>query len=273
MGGFNSNRNQVKSQVGQGGWAPPTGAVAFGGELQVTDIANGVVAAGVSFYLENPGPFLTWLDMLTTQAIAQMEQSIVTTFTPVARQQAIDFAKGVISTLLQGRNPGEQFTNLFHFNFKAGVSQFSGQNTQWVPDISPGGLGGLITHGDTGGHEEPYGPYIPSWCPYVGFRYNPAVGTVPHPSPPTLHRVQWVGTTWYHQPSNQPGVWHQWDNQVPPHLLRTFRETGRDANFVYLRDQTPGSNLELALGADRQFYHYTDGIPGWHPDTQGHWQA
>jgi len=179
MGGFVSNRDQIESGIQQGGWAPPTGAVAFGGELQVKDIANGLVAAGVSFYLDDPAPFLDWLEALTTNAISQMEQSIVASFTPVAKQQAIDFAKGVISTLLQGRNPGEQFIDVFHFNFKAGVAQFNGQNTQWVPNVSVESIGNLITSGDTGGHEEPYGPFIPWWCACVGFRYNPSVGSQP----------------------------------------------------------------------------------------------
>ena len=268
--GFNSNRGQIEGQITQGGWSPPNGAVAFGGELQVQDIANGIVAAGVSFYLDNPGPFLAWLDDLTTQAVIQMEQSIAQSFTPVARQQAIDFAKGVISTLLQGRNPGEQFTNLFDFNFKAGVAQFSGQNTQWVPNVSAGGLGSLITSGDTGGQEDPFGPYIPSWCPYVGFRYNPSVGSQPQPQ--QLQRIQWIGNngTWFNE--HQPG---RWDELLSPqnHVVRSYAETGRDNSFVYLKDQTIGSFLETALGTTQQFYHYTNGVPGWHPTINGYWKA
>ncbi|MBV8611858.1 MAG: hypothetical protein JO034_31000, partial [Singulisphaera sp.] len=98
-----TNRGDVENQVRQGGWA-----VAFGRELTETDLEEGAVAAGVSIFTDNPGPVLAWLDELISQSLAQMGTSIATTFAHVARQQAEQFAKGVITSLLQGRNDGEK---------------------------------------------------------------------------------------------------------------------------------------------------------------------
>ena len=87
-------------------------------------------------------------------------------------------------------------------------------------------------------------------------------------------RIEWAGTaTWFYRSAASPPVWHEWDNAVPPHLLRTYKEFGQDSDFIYLQDQTAGSHLEIALGPKRKFYHYTDGMAGWHADTEGHWRT
>ncbi|HZZ80222.1 MAG TPA: hypothetical protein VFE62_17035 [Gemmataceae bacterium] len=264
--GFRTNRSDVENQVRQGGWA-----IAFGGELTEFDIAEGAVAAGVSIFTDNPGPVMAWLDQLISESLAQMGNSIAANFAPVARQQAEQFARGVIANLLRGRNVGEQFLDLFHFNLKAGVAQFVGQNTQFIPNASVGGFENFITSGDTGGSEQPVGPNIFSWCPYVGLRFNPSVGAPPPPPPAALQRVQWIGDnqTWYNE--HEPGVWHEFLSLTNPQFLMAYRETGRDPNFVFLITQ-PNGPLEVALGIDRVFNRSPG--QGWAPtNITGRWKA
>ena len=237
--GFISNRDDIKGPITQGGWAPPTGAVAFGGEIQVADIAEGLVDGVISIYAENPAPFLAWLEQLMSKALIQMEQAIISSFTPVVRQQAVSFASNIIKQLLQGRTSGEQFINLLDFRFKTGVAQFSGQNTQWLPDFS-------------GGHEQAWGPFIPSWCPYVGFR------AVPHNNPPPSHPV--VRTMWVGSPSlikHEGTIWIEYQNN---NVIARFTQESEDQNFIYLYDQS--RNLHLALG---------NGSGYWRQGNSGSW--
>ncbi len=94
---------------------------------------------------------------------------------PAVRQQAVQFCQQVIAGLIQRRISGEEFAELFNFNVKAGVAQFNGQNTQFVPNVTAGGILSGIETGDTGGSEQPFGPILISFCPYVGLRFNAPV--------------------------------------------------------------------------------------------------
>ncbi len=86
-------------------------------------------------------------------------------------------------------------------------------------------------------------------------------------------RVRWLGTTFYEWMASHANWWTEWDNNTPRTLIRTFQEIGRDTKFIYLKDKTPNSNLLIALGYTRRYYHYTDGQPSWHADTPGSWQT
>jgi hypothetical protein len=215
---------------------------------------------------------LLWLDDLITKSLDQMEASIINTFTPEAQQEASQFAKGVITNLLTGKNTGEQFLDLFNFNFKAGVAQFIGQNCACVPNLPTNipDVIGDIHSGNTGCHNECVNQI--SYCPYVGLRFNQSVGNPPTSQPPSLQLIEWIANDGVWFIMNQPGVWHEFIGLQQPQFTRVFQEIGRDANYVYLKDQTDGS-LELALGYDREFYHNADDQPGWRPNGQGYWKA
>jgi hypothetical protein len=90
--GFTTNRDQVESEIKQGGWA-----VAFGRESTEEDVAKGLVAAGVSYATDNPAPFQAWLDELINESVAQLGESAAVNLVPEVRQQAIQFDTQVIT--------------------------------------------------------------------------------------------------------------------------------------------------------------------------------
>lgn len=252
---FETNRNDVQNNIRSGGWV-----VAFSNrELTETDAAWGVISAVLS-YFTGGAAFDAWLSDLINESLVGMEESIRDTFSENTRQEAIQFSDDVITNLLQLKNVGEQIHDFFQYDFKAGVTQYIGQNFTWIPNFSP-----------EGGFWQFVPPNQISYCPYVGLRYNKSTGlTKPG------HRVQWVGDNevWYNNHSS--GEWHQFNGLQNPQFIRVFQETRRDDNYVYLQGQPipPGTKiLELALGPDKMYYHYIDGDPGWHPDIQGHWRA
>jgi len=258
-GKFETNRNNVQNNIRSGGWV-----VAFSNrELTETDATWGVITAVVSYFTGGTA-FSIWLEELIRQSLAGMAESIENTFTPVAVQEAINFADNVITNLLQGKNSGEQFLDLFYVNFKAGVAQYIGQNFTWIcnPFSSDGGFWQVDTQNQI------------SYCPYVGMRLNPNIGS-PTPSPP-LKRIQWIESDgiWYNKHSS--GEWHQFNGLQNPQFIRAFQETGRDKSFVYLESQpliAGGKILQLALGVNRKFFHHLGGEPGWTPESSGHWKA
>lgn len=175
MGRFISNRNDVKSQIEDGGWR-----CAYGRELTVQDAVEGAVAAGVSIYTGSPEVVLAWLDNLVNESLIQMETNIAMTFTADARQAVEQFAWEVIANLVQGQNLGERFKELGQWHFKAGLTQFMGQNQEWNPVAN---VGNILDGGDAGEWVD-LGPPIPSLCPYVGLQTP--VNVQPQPMPPIV---------------------------------------------------------------------------------------
>jgi hypothetical protein len=169
MPSFVSNRKTVKARVENGGWK-----CGYGREITETDAIQGAVAAGVSIYSGNTAAIMAWLDQLIAESIAQMQAAIVATFTAVAREQAAEFAKQVIRTMLQGRLDQEDYKQFGTLAFKAGVCQFLGQNQVWVPGTD---IGELLSTGDAGGFWKPVGPHTVAYCPFVGLRVGTADST------------------------------------------------------------------------------------------------
>ncbi len=259
-GKFESNRDEVQKRIRDGGWE-----VAFSTrELQEIDLLEGTVAAILSYFTGGTA-FSVWLEELIRESLAGMAESIENTFTPAVMREASQFADNVITNLFQGKILGEQSIDLFYVNFKAGLTQYIGQNYTWICNFSREGGFWQSTTGN-----------VISYCPYVGIRLNQSAGSPSPTPPPSLQRLQWLGESevWYNKHSS--GEWHKFIGFQQPRFMGAFQETGRDKNYVYLRSQTqtPGGKfLELALGPDRLFWHYLFGEPGWTPESSGFWRA
>lgn len=220
--------NQVQSGT-------PSWSVAYGRELTETDAIQGAVAAGVSIFIDDPAPFEGWLDDLIDQSITVFQQNVQTVFTQVVLQQAIQLAMTTLKGLLGG-NPQEGVQSLQSegFEFKAGVSEYNGQNQFWVPNLSPDG-GFWQTSSTT-----------LSYCPYVAVRAVQAIPS-PHPSTPTEYVVARfinksnsnlvLNFTWHMNDSSksvtlQPGATWYWYTEGTPQFWNLFQQRGPECQIT-----------------------------------------
>ncbi len=180
-------------------------------------------------------PFEAWLDDLIDQSIAVFEQNVQTVFTQIVLQQAIQLAMTTLKGLLGG-NPQEGVQSLQSegFEFKAGVSEYNGQNQFWVPNFSPDG--GFWQTSTT----------TLSYCPYVAVR---VVQTIPppHPSTPTEYVVarfinqsnhnQVLNFTWHLNDASksitlQPGGTWYWYTEGNPQFWQLFQQRGPECRIT-----------------------------------------
>ena len=130
--GYDTNKWRVRNDIFNedgGNWY-----VAFGRELTETDALAGVVAAGISIYAGNPGPFLKWFEDLIRESIWKMKESLQDLGEEVGEdmiEEAVQIASQKIRDLLGGNPQGGCVKKSFStLDFKAGVATYSGRN--WI---------------------------------------------------------------------------------------------------------------------------------------------
>ncbi len=247
-GKYVPDRADVKNAIESGGWK-----VAYGRELTETDAAWGIFSAVLDYFTGGVS-FEVWLDSLIDESLAQMAKSIRDTFGADARQEATQFSEDVISNLLQFKNASERFHDLFQYDFKAGLAKFTGHNYVWLCNFSREG----------GYWQEDTQPQV-SFCPYVGIRYNKSTGLT-RPG----HRTLWIGEDGIFYRKHSSGEWHSFVGLQAPNFLVASQETGRDDNYVYLRD---ANGHEVALGTNMVYSRFYGQSTEWKKLTQGFWRS
>ena len=166
VGGYETNKFDLKRGVEAGGWV-----VAWSDDISETDVAEGVVAGGVSVFAENPGPFLEWVNNLVERTINSLEQDAQNQFPAAIRAEVQGLAADVIKAAISGKDARQVFRQYDTVDFKAGAIRYSGRN--WIPNPF---TGEKITVSRTWGMK-----------PYVAFRWrsstNPGPGPGPGPGP------------------------------------------------------------------------------------------
>lgn len=121
--GYKTNKFDLMNNVASGGWK-----VAWADDVTETDAAKGVVAAGVSVYLENPGPFLEWVRSLVRRTIDSLRDDAKRQFPAYMENQLKSLAADAIRSAIQGRSANEVLRRYDTFDFKAGAIRYSGGN-------------------------------------------------------------------------------------------------------------------------------------------------
>ncbi|WP_081481740.1 hypothetical protein [Paenibacillus elgii] len=123
--GYKTNKFDRKRNVEKGGWV-----AAWADDIAEKDVLQGIVAAGVSVFSSNPGPFLTWIENLVTRTISSLKASAQQVFTREIRNQIEELAADVIKQAIQGRSAREALKEFkdIGFNVKAGAIEYSGKN-------------------------------------------------------------------------------------------------------------------------------------------------
>lgn len=142
IGDYKSSKGKLIAQVESDGWK-----AAFAEDISETDVAKGVIAAGVTAVSGSP-VFLEWVRRLVTRTISTLEKDLEKEAEEY-KQQAIEIAEEAIYKALKGEKAYEILRTFDTVDIKAGAIKYSGRN------IFAG---------------EPVGP--PTWglTPYVAFR-------------------------------------------------------------------------------------------------------
>jgi hypothetical protein len=114
--GYSTNKFDKKAAVEAGGWT-----VAWSEDITETDLLQGVVAAGVSFASDEPGPFLAWVTSLVQRTAESLESTV--------EKEAAQVARDVISRALSGHSAKEVTKAFSDWDMKAGAITYSGANT------------------------------------------------------------------------------------------------------------------------------------------------
>lgn len=167
-----TNKWEKKDAVKNGGWY-----VAYGRELTETDIIAGAVATGISIFSSNPGPVIAWAENLLQESIIEMKKSlgqIGNEFGEEVQKRAVDLAIRTVKKLLQGKQEGvSDILSQGKIDFKAGVSEYNGENQAWDPLY-----GCSITNiTNCGGYQT----ISKTWAlaPYIAIRFVPAAVSFP----------------------------------------------------------------------------------------------
>ena len=169
-GKYVTNKWDKKNAVKNGGWH-----VAYGRELTETDAIRGGVAAGVSIYSGNSGPFIAWMENLIEESITGMERALGSLGNEISRdakRRARDLAMHTIKDLLRGKRPGvSDILRMGKIEFKVGTSQYNGKNREWDPTKDCN----FRNFTDCGGYRTI--STTVAFVPYVAFRIRSGSGT------------------------------------------------------------------------------------------------
>ena len=119
QGRYETNKFDLKAQVEGGGWT-----TSWSDDISETDAAQGVVAAGVSIYTANSGPFIIWVEQLVQRTV----NSISADLTGNALQEAEKLARQIIYDAVSGKSAKEITKQFDTVDFKAGAIKYSGRN-------------------------------------------------------------------------------------------------------------------------------------------------
>lgn len=126
--GYETNKFDLKADQ-ERGWT----AVAWSDDITETDVARGLVSAGVSVYTANPAPFLAWVEHLVERTISSLGQSARDRFPRAIMGQVRSLAADTIRAAIQGQSAREVLRNYDTVDFKAGAIRYSGRNWIDVP--------------------------------------------------------------------------------------------------------------------------------------------
>ncbi|PFB89778.1 hypothetical protein CN273_00065 [Bacillus thuringiensis] len=121
--GYKTNKFDLKKNKESGGWT-----AGWAQDIAEKDVAQGVVAAGVSVASSNPAPFYAWIQNLVNRTISSLKKDVQRKFTPEIRKQINQLTAEVIKKAIQGKNPREVLKKYDTFDFKAGAIKYSGKN-------------------------------------------------------------------------------------------------------------------------------------------------
>ncbi|WP_046956777.1 hypothetical protein [Bacillus cereus] len=121
--GYLTNKFELELKIENGGWV-----TAWSNDIAEKDVLQGAVAAGVSVFSANPGPFLAWINELVNRTISSIQTDAQHKFTAEMRRVANEIAADVIRRAIQGKSPLETFKRFDTFDFKAGAIRYSGRN-------------------------------------------------------------------------------------------------------------------------------------------------
>lgn len=122
-GHYETNKFDLKSKIEEGNWI-----VAWSDDISETDVAQGVVAAGVSIFTAEPGPFLLWVENLVNETITSLTKDAQNKFPEAIKQEVNQLAAEIIMRAIQGKDPLETSKRFDTVDFKAGAIKYSGKN-------------------------------------------------------------------------------------------------------------------------------------------------
>ncbi|WP_257147985.1 hypothetical protein [Bacillus cereus] len=121
--GYQTNKFDLKNKIESGGWV-----AGWANDIAEVDVAQGVVAAGVSVVSSNPGPFYAWVKNLVDRTISSLKYDVQQKFTAEIRHQINHLTADIISQAIQGKSPREALRKYDTFDFKAGAIRYAGRN-------------------------------------------------------------------------------------------------------------------------------------------------
>jgi hypothetical protein len=121
--GYETNKFDLKAGVEGGGWT-----AAWADDISETDVAQGLVAGGISIYSANPAPFIEWVEELVRRTIDSLSTSIQERFSQRVREQANQLAAEAIKAAVQGQSANEVLRQFDTVDFKAGAIKYGGRN-------------------------------------------------------------------------------------------------------------------------------------------------
>lgn len=121
--GYQTNKFDLKRNVESGGWV-----AGWAEDIAEKDVAQGVVAAGVSVASSNPGPFLSWVENLVDRTISTLSSDVKQKFTAGIKSEINHLVADVIKQAIQGKSARETLKHYDTFDFKGGAIRYSGRN-------------------------------------------------------------------------------------------------------------------------------------------------
>lgn len=123
--GYETNKFERKADVEAGGWH-----VGWADDIRETDVAAGLVAAGISIHTGNPAAFLAWVDHLVDRTWMSLANDLAgLTVDGAVHSEAKQLAAVVIRNAVQGKSAEEVLKPFSNVAFKAGAINYSGKNT------------------------------------------------------------------------------------------------------------------------------------------------
>lgn len=146
-GTYQSNKKDIKKKIEQG-WI-----VAYGQEITEMDLADGVVAVGISVLSSNPAPFIKWVTELVNESISELEKNITSDETiNKVKNDMVNFAIAKLKLIIINKKVEEASKIFGDFGIKVGLASYSGKNKTNI-------FGGDKTISTTN-----------AWQPYIGIK-------------------------------------------------------------------------------------------------------
>lgn len=133
-GKYETNKWDRREEIAEGGWF-----VAYGAELTETDLIDGIVAAGVSIAMANPGPFIAWCESLVDRSIAKLEEAVSNVARYLGREALArlqSWAVDRLRTLIGARQDASHGRRFAGLDCKVGLARYSGANREWFSNFS-----------------------------------------------------------------------------------------------------------------------------------------